>query len=239
MSLRQYIRILLEQAMAPKVIFMAGGPGSGKSTVINSLGLSGRLEVINPDDAYEAAMAAENIPSDRQSLLDEYVPIKQEYEAAQEAGDLELVAELEPGYTRLRGLLSRNMQLFAAARKDAKARQLELLETGKDFLVDGTGGNSKEILKTADKLKEVGFEVGMIFVDVSMETSVARDHARGEAGRRRLGRKTVERSWNSVNRNFELYQDYFGDNFFRIDADKGHFEQSIEDSRTGIQGFLA
>ena len=52
--LREYIRILLEQDEAPKVVFMAGGPGSGKSTVIRQLGLSDRLDVINPDEGKRA-----------------------------------------------------------------------------------------------------------------------------------------------------------------------------------------
>lgn len=37
---------------SPKVIFMAGAPGAGKSTVIDRLGLE-TLDIINPDDFYE------------------------------------------------------------------------------------------------------------------------------------------------------------------------------------------
>ena len=74
--LREFIRELLKEAVdPPKVIFMAGGPGSGKSTVIRQLGLDGRLKVINPDDQYEADMQAEGIPMDRATLLDEYSPV--------------------------------------------------------------------------------------------------------------------------------------------------------------------
>ncbi len=40
-----------------KVIFFAGGPGSGKSYVANELGLISRgLKVLNSDDAFEYLM---------------------------------------------------------------------------------------------------------------------------------------------------------------------------------------
>ena len=238
-SLRAYIRkLIVEATEAPQVIFMAGGPGSGKSTVIRTLGLANRLEVINPDDAYEAALRAEGVPLDRKSLLDEYKPLKDRYFSAVDSGDDALAQSLEPEYLRLRALLSRNMQLFAGARRDARARQEELLASGGEFLVDGTGGNSKEILKMSGRLKEAGFEVGMIFIDVPMETSVARDRSRGERGGRHLGRQTVERSWNSVNKNKELYQNYFAENFFYIDASEGEFENSIQSAAPAVRRFL-
>ena len=85
--LREYIRELLQEgAGAPKVIFMAGAPGSGKSTVIRNLGLGNRLELINPDDQYEETMRAEGVPMDRAALLDTYSPIRTQYLAAKEAG---------------------------------------------------------------------------------------------------------------------------------------------------------
>ena len=204
--LREYIRFLIEQEEAPKVIFMAGGPGSGKSTVIRRLGLSNRLEVINPDDQYEETMRAEGIPADRAKLLDEYKPLKDQYTAAEESGDEALIAELEPEYLRLRSLLSRNMVLFNQARKGAKQAQTDHIAAGEEFLVDGTGGNYNEIASQVEKLESAGYDVGMIFIDVPMETSIERDYSRGEKGGRRLGAKTVERSWSAVNENQPLYE---------------------------------
>lgn len=237
-DLRRYIRLLIEQVDRPQVIFMAGGPGSGKSTVIRSLGLAERMEIVNPDDAYEAALKMEGIPMDRQQLLDEYMPIKERYLAAVDANNQAEVEALEPEYTRLRGLLSRNMKLFTSARKKAAERQQMLADAGTDFLVDGTGGNYRQITNLATKLRESGYEVGMIFIDVPMEVSVERDRRRGEMGGRRLGRRTVERSWNSVNRNKEPYQQFFGDSFFYVDATEENFRQSIVDISGPVGSFL-
>ena len=40
----------------PKAIYMAGGPGSGKSTVLKGLGLKGKIPIINADATYEAGL---------------------------------------------------------------------------------------------------------------------------------------------------------------------------------------
>ena len=236
--LREYIRYLIEDNDSPKVIFMAGSPGSGKSTVIRNLGLSNRLEVINPDDQYEEAMRAESIPADRGKLLDDYKPLKDQYVAAQEAGDEVLMAELEPEYLRLRGLLSRNMVLFNQARKGAKQAQTDHIAAGEEFLVDGTGGNYNEIASQVEKLESVGYEVAMIFIDIPVEISIERDDARGKKGGRRLGQKTVERSWSAVNQNRPLYEELFGDNFFYVSAGDDLFEDSIKSVEDDVRRFL-
>jgi len=236
--LREYIRFLIEQSDTPKVIFMAGGPGSGKSTVIHKLGLSNRLEVINPDDQYEETLRAEGIPLDRASLIDEYKPIKDRYDAANESGDHATAVALEPEYLRLRNLLSRNMVLFNQARKGAKQTQEDHIAAGKEFLVDGTGGNYNEIASQVEKLESAGYDVAMIFIDVPMETSISRDDARGKRGGRRLGAKTVEKSWGAVNANKSQYEELFGDDFFYIDASENMFEDSIDNVSSRIMGFL-
>ena len=134
--LRQYIRkILLESLQSPKVIFMAGGPGSGKSTAIRKLGLEGRLEVINPDDFYEEALKAEGIPLDRNAIFAEYGPVRRSYLAAEKAGDTNTMDELRDEYLRLKGLLRRNMVLFNQARKQAKEWKQQSMESNKDFIV--------------------------------------------------------------------------------------------------------
>ncbi len=237
--LREYIRRLLQEGVgAPKVIFMAGGPGSGKSTVIRNLGLGGRLELINPDDQYEETMRAEGVPMDRSSLLDEYKPLRTEYLAAEEAGDTETMAELEPEYLRLRGVLSRNMTLFNQARQAAKVKKEEHMAAGGEFLVDGTGGNYNEIASQVEKLESAGYDVAMIFIGVPMETSVERDRARGERGGRHLGRKTVEKSWKAVDANRERYEDLFGEDFFYVDNDGENFVSEIDAISAGVQRFM-
>ena len=51
------------------VVFMAGGPGSGKGTVLRNLGLN--LPVINPDDEFERELQAQGISMNMQGMSDE------------------------------------------------------------------------------------------------------------------------------------------------------------------------
>jgi len=238
--LHEYIRALLIETLCPlpKAVFMAGGPGSGKSTVIHDLGLSQRLKVINPDDAYEESLKAAGIPLDRSKIVERYKELKQEYLKAVEDQDGTLAGELEPEYLSLKAVMSKNMKLFSAARAAAKKTQEQYTCDNENFLVDGTGGNLKQIIKQARELQALGYDVAMVFVDVPEETSLERNRQRGKIGGRRLTDTTVSRSWNAVAKNLEPYRDFFGDNFFYINASKEMFDSSISDALPGVSAFL-
>lgn len=239
--LREYIRSILFEGVCPfpKAVFMAGGPGSGKSTVIKRLGLARDLKVINPDDAYEESLKAAGIPLDRNTMFSRYKEIKKRYNEAEEAGDLDLVAELAPDFLALRAIMSKNMKLFNAARTAAKKTQEQYTCSGDNFLVDGTGGNAKHIMKQVRELRSLGYDVAMIFVDVPLETSISRNRARGSEGGRELADSTVEKSWNAVNRNLQVYDDFFGDKFFYINASDTEFDDSVESIRPSVNNFLS
>ena len=152
--------------------------------------------------------------------------------------NFDLVSELEPEYLALRAVMSQNMKLFAAARKAAKEEQIARICEMQSFLVDGTGGDSRAISKQVKDLRSQGYDVAMIFVDVPLETSIARNRSRGEQGGRGLHDDTVKKSWSAVNKNKELYSDIFGEQFFYVDATEGRFEESVESIRPRVQSFL-
>ena len=238
--IREYIRTVLLETLCPfpKAVFMAGGPGSGKSTVIRKLGLAGNFKVINPDDAYEQSLIAAGISLDRNTMFSQYKEIKEKYLQAEKDGATEIRDELEPKYLALRAVMSKNMKLFTAARAAAKKTQEEYSCNKENFLVDGTGGNVKQIAKQVRELRLLGYDVAMVFVGVPLKTSVARNRQRGKAGGRQLADKTVEKSWNAVTRNREFYDEFFGENFFYIDATEGLFDDSIESVRSSLSSFL-
>jgi len=237
--LREYIReLLLESPTSSKAIFMAGAPGSGKSTVINSLGLADSFEIINPDDEYEDSKRESNLPFDRSSLIDEYRPLKQAYEEAVAQGDQESIATIEPEYLRVRGILSADAKAFAGARSMATARKKELMAKGANYLVDGTGGSFSEINGQVSRLRAVGYDVAMIYNDIDLDSSIARDISRGEAGGRRLGSKTVERSHGNVSKNKENYQELFGQNFIYVNSASENIEEEIANAKQQLGSFM-
>jgi predicted ABC-type ATPase len=243
MSLREYIRQLIlesKECKSPKIIFMAGGPGSGKSHVIRSLGLKQKMRVINPDDQYEASMKAECIPMDRESVMDEYMPIRSEYKAAEQSGDTETMSRLEPDYERLRSTLSRDMTLFNQARAQAKKDREACCLNKEDYVVDGTGGSLRDIKQQVVNAKESGYDVAMIYVHVPLKESQRRNRERSKLKTpgRTLTPRTVKRSWSAVDRNRLEYEKMFKSNFFLVINTEEESETSINSIRSRVGRFL-
>ena len=128
--------------------------------------------------------------------------------------------------------------MFGAARKCAGDKKRELTQTSKEYLVDGTGGNYNEIASQVRRLRESGYDVAMIFIDVPLEDALSRNIARGARGGRRLADFQVERSWNAVSRNKEKYESLFGDSFFYVPNTGAVFEDAINSISSGVMRFL-
>ena len=264
-SWRKYMN---EDQSSPKAIFMAGAPGSGKSTVIDRLGLD-TLEIINPDEFYEPALEKSGLGKDiakikedflqsRQALKDLLSEILQIVEPddgwshdilsdmydsamAEAAGDRTFIHNLETTrekYETQRAKIVQQAQLFNQARTSAKEKQLSAAEEGQSFIVDGTGGRFGVIRNQKQALEDQGYDVGMIFVDLPLEDALARQQKRLEAGGRALDPKAIERSWNAVNKNLEPYSELFGDNLFRIIATDDEMDASIAEEGERLSTFL-
>jgi predicted ABC-type ATPase len=240
--IRKYIREILSENItlcpAPKAVFMAGGPGSGKSTVINRLGLRQALQVVNADDAFEASLESAGIPLDRSSIVDQYRPIKKMYQQAVKDDDTDLVAKLQPEYLALKAILSKSMKLFVMARSAAKKAQSEYACDRQSFLIDGTAGDFRHISKQVKELRDVGYNVAMLYIDVPLQVSMERNILRGKEGGRRLHDDTVIKSWKAVDKSKAAYADIFGGNFFLIDGSEGNFEMSIDTVKPVMNTFL-
>jgi hypothetical protein len=202
------------------------------------------MRVINPDDQYEAAMKAECIPMNRESIMDEYMPIRSEYLDAERTGDSETVERLRSDYERLRNILSRNMTLFNQARAQAKRDSEECCANLEDYVVDGTGGNLSEIKRQVKDAKDRGYDIAMIYVHVPLEVSYDRNRERGKPKKgsdestRSLTPGTVKRSWSAVERNRSEYEQMFKSNFFVVVNTDKESEESINSVRARINNFL-
>lgn len=242
--LKTIIRSLILEAMRelapgqkPKMIFLAGGAGSGKSTILRALDVRSRgFQVIDPDEAFEEGLRQHKLGLDVAKAETEFFEISDKYKAAQEAGDKKTMKELQAEYDRLRAIAQVRGGLFMSALQGAKEKALNLAQEQHDFIVDGTGGNYNNIASLNEKYKELGYDTAMIFVHVELETSLQRNRERGLRGGRTLRDNTVKRNWENVHKNEQPFRELFGDNFFYIDAE--NLEQSLSEVSGKITRFM-
>ena len=173
-----------------KAVFLAGGPGSGKSFVVGKTALTALgFKVINSDDIFERALAKVGLKATPEDIYSE------------------------------KG---------QAVRGEAKAltsKKMDLALNGRlGLVIDGTGKDYDKIEKQAAKLKKLGYEVAMIFVNTDLETAKSRNHARA----RSLPDSEVETMWKDVQKNVGKFQNFFGQKMFIIDnSESSNFEGAV------------
>ena len=80
----------------------------------------------------------------------------------------------------------------------------------------------KRFVRMSEKLKKLGYETLMVFVNTDLETALARNAKRD----RTLPPDVVEQMWRQVQNNIGKFQRYFKDNMFIIDNSDGQDVQS-------------
>lgn len=82
------------------------------------------------------------------------------------------------------------------------------------LIIDGTGKDYNKITKQASDLKQLGYDVHMIFVNTSLDVALENNQRRA----RTLKDSIVKDSWNQVQKNMGKFQRYFGgSNFIIVD----------------------
>ena len=80
------------------------------------------------------------------------------------------------------------------------------------LLIDGTGKDFNKIKKSSDKLRGIGYDTYMIFVNTSLDVALQRNEART----RSLDEDDVKKMWNAVQKNMGKFQSYFGRSSFLL-----------------------
>ena len=104
-------------------------------------------------------------------------------------------------------------KLRARAKKVTAARQANYLEGRLGLIIDGTGKDYDKVTTQATRLKQLGYDVHMIFVNTSLETALQRNAKRD----RTVPRSVATKSWKTVQSNMGKFSQYFRQNFIVVD----------------------
>ena len=102
------------------------------------------------------------------------------------------------------------------AKKVTSARQANYIEGRLGLIIDGTGHDYDKIATQATKLKQLGYDVHMIFVNTSLDTALERNAKRD----RSVPESITIKSWNNVQSNMGKFSQYFRQNFMVVDNNK-------------------
>ena len=119
--------------------------------------------------------------------------------------------------------LSQAAKLQAQARKTTQDKLTQSIEDKNNIIIDGTGAASGPVLKKKQQLEDLGYETFMLMIYVSPLTSLERNQER----ERSLMPGIVLRTWRDVNKNIDVYEQAFGDNFILLNNDPKNATQEF------------
>ena len=184
-----------------KAIFLAGGPGSGKSYVAQQL--FGIPEKINVS---KTGLKMVNQDTELEMLLTKYFGT-----VDLDNMPTDLFKQLtDPKYDDYSGL--------RAYAKSLSQERLRLYTEGRlGVIIDGTGHKFKSVKEKRKKLMDMGYDTYMVFVNTSLEIAMKRNEERPRA----LPADIVRKSWQDVQSNLAFFQGLFGaNNFLIVDNNK-------------------
>ena len=101
----------------------------------------------------------------------------------------------------------------AKAKRLTSAKKANFIEGRLGLIIDGTGKDYDKIAGQATKLKQLGYDVHMIFVNTSLDVALERNAKRA----RSVPTSIVVNSWKATQANIGKFQNLFGNNFIILD----------------------
>ncbi len=196
------------------VVFMAGGPGSGKGAVLRSLGLN--LPVINPDDEFERELQAQGISMNMQGMSDERKQLHGQLETEE---DPEMQTALQMKIDDISSQFSTAMKIFHRSNKNTETEIENRINSDdcSSYIIDGTASSYNVVSSRVERLRARGYKVAMVFVDADPLDAEERNVTRSSHGGRSLPTKIISKVHDKVQANRQPYADLFGDNFIYVD----------------------
>ena len=182
-----------------KCVFMAGGPGSGKSfTAMEVFGIDKKLK------ASFAASGLKSVNSDsafEKGLKDNGINPKN-------------LAKIEKEDKDLWDKIANNDDSIRNKAKAITQLQKKFYEAGRlGMIIDGTGHQYGKIQKNKKYAESLGYDTYMVFVNTSLEVAQERNKNRDRV----LSDERLSKSWKDVQANLGKFQNLFGGNFRIVD----------------------
>jgi predicted kinase len=216
-----FVEIITEGVDDPgilKCIFLAGGPGSGKSytakeifgvgkTAISSVSAGG-LKLVNSDTAFEKALKDNGINPKDLGRFEKEDPKMWDT----------IAGEDNPNSIRNQ------------AKKITKQQQA-FYEAGRlGLIIDGTGDEVTKIKEKKAHAEKLGYDCYMVFVNTSLEVAQKRNTSRD----RTLSDDRVTQIWKACQNNLGAFQSMFSGNFIIVDnTEYKKYESKFRDRKTG------
>ena len=242
-ELRSVVRMMILESNSKvgfKMIFLAGLPGGGKSTLVKRLGIGDQFTNCNIDNFYEHQLVPELGTADLAQVEEDYSPLEKKRRKFLDGKGPDLSSKEREEHARLADIRSRAQSMFQGAIKDFKKQVEEVCQVGSNFIIDGTAANAKRIIEDKHRYESMGYECAMIFVDIDVDTSVERNVNRGKEGGRSIANHIIRRQGKGMPENVEPYALEFGENFFLV-SNRGtlqDYETAIDSIRDGVDLFL-
>ena len=183
-----------------KCIFLAGGPGSGKSKVskeifqiqgIASFSASG-LKSVNSDTAFEHQLKKSGIDPKELAKI--------------EKEDPKLWKNITEDPNGVRELAKQTTQKIKAFYEEGRL----------GMIIDGTGDDVTKIQKQKQRAESLGYDTFMVFVNTSLEVAKYRNSMRDRV----LPENLLIPIWKDCQNNLGRFQSMFGGNFRIVDNSK-------------------
>ena len=198
-------KVIKEGARDPgifKAIFLAGGPGSGKSFVAQKLfGIPERINVsktglkmVNQDSEFELLLKKYFGTTDIDNMPDE------------------LFSDLT-GVNKAGKPVDYDTSGLRAYAKSLSKERLRIYTDGKlGVIIDGTGHKFQSIANKKKMLEKLGYDCFMVFVNTSLDVAMERNEKRDRV----VPVSIVRKSWQDVQNNMGAFQGLFGGSNFMI-----------------------
>ena len=196
-----------------KAVFMAGGPGSGKSYVATELfGIPTNHSVTTSQD-----MKMVNSDTEFEHLLNKFGLDTAGWETLDIDQWPESVYQMATGKTSSGEDVDLKHQSIRGAAKELTNKRLKGYTQGRlGVIIDGTGHDYGKLKEKKKELEHMGYDCYMVAVNTSLEVAKQRNQTR----KRALREDVLEKSWNDVQNNLGKFQSLFRSNFKIVDNSK-------------------